>query len=71
MGFADRNLVHDITVWKATPDGFGGSMFSDPKCIAGRWNHKVERTTDGNGNEIIPNAEVQVAEKVAIGDKQK
>ena len=68
MGWADRNLVHDITVWSATPDGFGGYEFSEPRHIKGRWNHKSERTTDAEGNEIVTNAEVMISKEVEVGD---
>lgn len=68
MNMATRNLKEKVTWWEATPDGFGGSTFSSPVVLNGKWQDRVEMTMSGSGKEIVSRAQVWVDQDVNIGD---
>ncbi len=68
MGIATRNLTQKVTHWETTPDGFGGSTFTEPKVLDARWEDRKEQTRDSEGQEIISNAQVLISDDVNPGD---
>lgn len=64
-----RNMHHDITHWPVTgSDGFGGFVFGSPVLYKGRWEDKVEIFLDTNGEEVVSQAIVYMADDTDVGD---
>lgn len=63
-----RDFPQTITLWSATPDGFGGNTFAAPVLIKGRWEEKQVMYYSAKGDEVQSKAVVYLDTDVAIGD---
>ena len=63
-----RNCKQTIVYWASpTPDGYGGSTYSDPVEIMGRWEDKQELIKTNNGEEQLSQARVWLLQDVDEG----
>ena len=61
--FTVNNLNQTAVYWGAPlNDGYGGYGWEEPREISCRWESSTRVILDSTGKEIIPQAEVQVAE---------
>lgn len=69
MGYFDRFMKQTAVYW-ANPvnNGFGDISFDDPSEITCRWEDKVERIEDPDGNEIVADAVVYYTSKLELGE---
>jgi len=64
----DRYLVHTLTLWEVTPDGFGGYTFSAPVTYACRWEDKNVLFQNEHGEEVVSNAVAMLKPEMNTGD---
>lgn len=60
-------LNQQITYW--APNGetqFGGKTFAAPTIIQGRWEDRIELTTDAQGHEFVSHARIYLLQDVEL-----
>jgi hypothetical protein len=63
-----RNMHQTATYWApGGNDGFGGQTFAAPVALACRWQDVAEMFRDPQGREVVSEAIVYTAERVAVG----
>lgn len=66
---ADRALKQTATLWRVSPDKFGGDLFSAPEVILCRWVDKAEKFISPlDSNEYTSNSIVHVQTNMLPGD---
>jgi hypothetical protein len=68
MGKMDRNLTHSITRWTVSESLYDGFDYGPPQLIKGRWQERSVMFRSPDGEELVSQAIVYLAEDVNIGD---
>lgn len=63
-----RYLVHTLTYWEVSTDGFGGYTFSAPVTYACRWEDKNVLFQNEHGEEVVSNAVVTLQPEMVTGN---
>lgn len=65
--FLKRTLTQTIVYWGSpVNDGYGGYTFASPVEIKGRWDSKIRKVKDSQGEEIVSEATISLLQDVDI-----
>lgn len=66
-----RHFSQVATIWRTTPDGFGGYSFAYPELINCRWEDKAElipgSATEASSAVVYPESEVSAEDYLYLG----
>lgn len=66
-----RNLREAFTLWRydGVTDSKGRKVYASPVAIRGRWENRIERYLDANGEEVVSRSTVFVDRDAPAGSR--